>query len=73
MLLRHEYRYHATLMRHRFDQNKDVKDMRIAKKLLIDGEEELFMNSHGQQILCKYFLKNEFLENFLFQRYEIEY
>ncbi|GLH04155.1 NADH dehydrogenase [ubiquinone] 1 beta subcomplex subunit 9 [Gryllus bimaculatus] len=37
------FRYQATLMRDRFEQNKDIKDMRIAKELLLKGEEELFI------------------------------
>jgi NADH dehydrogenase (ubiquinone) 1 beta subcomplex subunit 9 len=40
------YRYYAVLMRERFDQNKDVKDMRIAKELITQGEQELFDNQH---------------------------
>lgn len=51
---RDKYRYHAVLMRHRFDQNKDIKDMRIAKKLLIEAEEELFLNKHPQQMIFPY-------------------
>ncbi|GAV05240.1 hypothetical protein RvY_15403 [Ramazzottius varieornatus] len=45
-VIRADVRYQAVMMRHRFDQNKDIKDMRIAVKLLRDGEEELFMNQH---------------------------
>lgn len=33
-------------MRQRFDENKDVRDARIAKKLLLDGEEELLQKQH---------------------------
>lgn len=40
-------------MRDRFDQNKDIKDMRIARKLLFDGEAELFDKQHPQPIGCK--------------------
>ncbi|KAJ8970892.1 hypothetical protein NQ314_000979 [Rhamnusium bicolor] len=45
-------RYHAVLMRQRFDQNRDIKDMRIAKDLLIKGEEELFENQHWNPKKC---------------------
>ncbi|CAH0551908.1 unnamed protein product [Brassicogethes aeneus] len=40
------FRYQAVLMRERFDQNKDVKDMRIAKDLIMKGEQELFEKQH---------------------------
>ncbi|KAB0804645.1 hypothetical protein PPYR_01615 [Photinus pyralis] len=43
---RHEYRYEAVLMRERFNENKDVKDMRVASNLLKAGEEELFLKQH---------------------------
>ncbi|XP_054719526.1 NADH dehydrogenase [ubiquinone] 1 beta subcomplex subunit 9-like [Uloborus diversus] len=45
---RWEYRYHAVLMRARFDEHKDEKDLRKAKKLLEDGEKELAANMHYQ-------------------------
>jgi NADH dehydrogenase (ubiquinone) 1 beta subcomplex subunit 9 len=41
------------LLRARFDENKDEVDMRKAKKLLIDGEKELFMKQHPQPFKCK--------------------
>lgn len=50
---REVYRYQAVLMRQRFDQNKDVKDMRIAKDLLLKGEEELFQKQHWLPRKCK--------------------
>ncbi|CAG9858098.1 unnamed protein product [Phyllotreta striolata] len=40
------FRYNAVLMRQRFDQNSDIKDLRIAKDLLEKGEAELFNNQH---------------------------
>lgn len=43
-------------MRDRFDQNKDVKDMRDARKLVEDGERELFLNAHPQPLQCMYYL-----------------
>jgi NADH dehydrogenase (ubiquinone) 1 beta subcomplex subunit 9 len=45
---RHLYRYHAVLLRARFDEAKDEKDMIKAKQMLQDGEEELFLNQHPQ-------------------------
>lgn len=45
---RHLYRYHAVLLRARFDENKDELDMVKAKQLLANGEEELFLNRHPQ-------------------------
>ena len=44
----HLYRYHAVVLRARFDKNKDERDMVKAKQLLERGEEELFLNSHPQ-------------------------
>lgn len=35
-------------MRSRFDKNKDIKDMRVANELLLEGERELFLNQHYQ-------------------------
>jgi len=46
IVLREEYRYRAVLLRQRFDQRKVEKDMRIAQKLVEDGEEELFQCQH---------------------------
>jgi len=45
---RHVFRYNATLMRARFDQNRNELDMRKAKELLALGEEELFQSLHPQ-------------------------
>lgn len=46
------FRYHAVVLRERFDENKTIKDMRIARKLLSDGEEELFIKQHPQPFAC---------------------
>ena len=51
---RHVFRYHAVLLRARFDQNKNEVDMRVAKKLLLDGERELFLKQHPQPVKCNY-------------------
>lgn len=40
-------------MRNRFDQNANVKDMRVAHQMLLDGEAELFQNRHYQPKTCK--------------------
>lgn len=45
---REVYRYHAVLLRQRFDENANVKDMRIAKCLVENGENELFNKLHWQ-------------------------
>ncbi|KAG7158719.1 NADH dehydrogenase [ubiquinone] 1 beta subcomplex subunit 9-like [Homarus americanus] len=42
------YRYRAVLLRARFDENKDVKDMRVAQQLIEGGEKELFSLQHYQ-------------------------
>lgn len=39
-------------MRKRFDDNKNIKDMRVAKELLQKGEEELFQKMHWQPKKC---------------------
>lgn len=44
------YRFESALMRERFDKNKDIKDMRLAKHLLEEGEKELFSKQHYQPI-----------------------
>lgn len=49
-------------MRARFDENKDVKDLRLAKKLLEDGERELFENQHVQPVKCKLFTLEAYLD-----------
>ncbi|XP_071083271.1 NADH dehydrogenase [ubiquinone] 1 beta subcomplex subunit 9-like [Haliotis cracherodii] len=45
---RHIFRYQAVLLRARFDENKSEVDVRKAKKLLLDGERELFLKQHPQ-------------------------
>ncbi|XP_014475183.1 PREDICTED: NADH dehydrogenase [ubiquinone] 1 beta subcomplex subunit 9 [Dinoponera quadriceps] len=47
----HDFRFQAVLMRERFDKNKDIKDMRYANHLLIEGEKELFSKQHPQPII----------------------
>lgn len=47
---RYEFRYQAVLMRARFDEHKDEKDLRKAKKLLLDGQRELFLKTHPQPV-----------------------
>ncbi|KAG8226456.1 hypothetical protein J437_LFUL003448 [Ladona fulva] len=48
------YRYRAVLLRERFDKNKNEKDMRVAKQLIMKGEEELKEMSHWQpKKFCK--------------------
>lgn len=44
-------------MRQRFDQNKDIKDLRVAKLLLEKGEEEYEKNRNPQPLKCENFLK----------------
>lgn len=39
-------------MRNKFDKNMDIKDMRVAHELLLDGERELFLNQHYQPKKC---------------------
>ncbi|CAH1991309.1 unnamed protein product [Acanthoscelides obtectus] len=43
---REVYRYYAVLMRQRFDENKDICDMRVVKELIEKGEKELFEKQH---------------------------
>jgi len=43
-----DYLVERCLLRQRFENNRHIKDMRIAKKLLLDGEAELFINEHPQ-------------------------
>jgi NADH dehydrogenase (ubiquinone) 1 beta subcomplex subunit 9 len=48
------FRYKAVLLRARFDENKDIKDMRKAKILYLEGEEELWMGQHWKPIKFSY-------------------
>lgn len=41
-------------MRQRFDENRCIKDMRIASDLVSKGEEELFKNTHWHIRKCNY-------------------
>jgi hypothetical protein len=41
-------------MRQRFEENRNIKDMRVAKQLLEDGEQELFNKQHYQPKKCEY-------------------
>ncbi|ODM91109.1 NADH dehydrogenase [ubiquinone] 1 beta subcomplex subunit 9 [Orchesella cincta] len=47
---RHIYRYNAVIIRNRFDENRNILDMRKAKQLLEEGEEELFKMQHYQPL-----------------------
>jgi NADH dehydrogenase (ubiquinone) 1 beta subcomplex subunit 9 len=48
------FRDEAVLLRQRFEENRNVKDMRIAKELLESGEQELFKKQHYQPKKCEY-------------------
>lgn len=41
-LFRASYRIAVTMLRARFEENRHVKDMRVAKQLLAQGEQELW-------------------------------
>ncbi|CAG2164321.1 unnamed protein product [Oppiella nova] len=45
---RHDIRYKLTLVRAEFEKHRHVKDMRVAKALLEEGERYLFLNIHPQ-------------------------
>jgi len=45
---RHEVRYHFSLIRAQFEEHRHVKDMRVAKALLQEGERQLFLKIHPQ-------------------------
>lgn len=47
------YRYRAVLLRKRFDDNRNVKDMAVAACLLEEGEKELFNTMHYQPLKSK--------------------
>lgn len=42
------FRYEALKLRQRFEKNADITDLRLAKHLLNQGEEELFQKQHYQ-------------------------
>jgi NADH dehydrogenase (ubiquinone) 1 beta subcomplex subunit 9 len=52
------FRYEAVLLRQRFEENRDIKDVRIAEQLLESGEQELFKKQHYQPKKCEYNDKN---------------
>ncbi|OXU24055.1 hypothetical protein TSAR_010563 [Trichomalopsis sarcophagae] len=41
-----EVRYESVLMRAKFDENKNIKDLRVAKQILLDAEKELADQRH---------------------------
>ncbi|XP_033216437.1 NADH dehydrogenase [ubiquinone] 1 beta subcomplex subunit 9 [Belonocnema kinseyi] len=43
---KHEFRYNATICRSKFEVNKGIKDLRLANKLLNEGEEWHFKYQH---------------------------
>ncbi|XP_055372159.1 NADH dehydrogenase [ubiquinone] 1 beta subcomplex subunit 9 [Condylostylus longicornis] len=45
---RYIFRYRAVLLRQRFEENRNVTDIRAASQLLADGEKELFETQHWQ-------------------------
>ena len=47
------FRYHATLMRARFDATRDEKDYRKLAAMLEEGEEELWREQHPQPFYFK--------------------
>lgn len=53
-IFREVFRYQSTLMRKRFDDNKNIKDTRLAKELLEEGEKELFSKQHWHPRKCKH-------------------
>lgn len=48
---RHIFRYHAVLLRDRFDKNRTVP-IGQAKELVVAGEKELFSKQHYQPKKC---------------------
>lgn len=55
---RHTFRYNAVLLRQRFEENRNILDMRQAKELVALGHEELFLNQHYQPMKCKGLISN---------------
>jgi NADH dehydrogenase (ubiquinone) 1 beta subcomplex subunit 9 len=47
-LIRTDIRYKFALIRAEFEEHRHVKDMRVAKMLLEEGERKLFLNRHPQ-------------------------
>ncbi|KAG7257243.1 hypothetical protein CRUP_015037, partial [Coryphaenoides rupestris] len=45
---RDKYRFYACLMRQRFDENRDEKDLVSTTRMLLAGEEEFWTNQHPQ-------------------------
>merc|ERR1711890_45161 len=43
---RWQFRFAAAVLRGRFDENRGIKDLRVAAKIVEDGEYELWANQH---------------------------
>lgn len=56
------FRYQAVLMRQRFEENRNINDMRIAKDLVARGEEELWKTQHWNPRKCKHFCEKQFFQ-----------
>lgn len=52
---RHIFRYHATLLRARFDENKHITDLSKARALVIAGEKANFEKTHPIPKKCKFY------------------
>ena len=52
MKLRAEWRYEATIMRDRFEQNRNIDDLRIARQKYLEGVRELRENAHLLPFKC---------------------
>lgn len=63
---RHIFRYHATLLRARFDQNKNMTDLSKARALVVAGERENFEKTHPIPKKCKFAVPLQWQQKWFF-------
>jgi hypothetical protein len=61
---RDEWRFRATILRDRFDKNKNVQDLQKAQQLLAEGQAELYSRLHPNPLQCNFIYNN--LKSILF-------
>jgi hypothetical protein len=57
-------------MRQRFEENRDLKDMRKVKEMLALGEEELFLSQHYQPLKCTDYERNYLVVNPIYSEHK---
>ena len=61
------FRFHAVLLRQRFEENRNLTDNLKVQTLVANAEEELFMNQHTHPLKCNIKHKSNHLNSRLSQ------